>query len=69
MDGLGVDVYNIKTDHKRVRLDGINWINLAKRRVLVRVLVNTVIKLLVPSISCVGQRLSAAQEITCSIVF
>jgi len=53
----------------RVRLDGINWIHLAKRRDLVRVLVNMVIKLLVPSISCVGQRLSASQEIICSIFF
>lgn len=61
LDVLGVGVDNIKTDHKRVLLEGINWMHLAKRRGLVRVLVNIVIKLDVPSISCVGQRQTTSQ--------
>jgi len=60
-DVLGVGVNNIETFHKRVRLEGINWMHLAKRRGLVRVLVNTVIKLHIPSIFCVGQRQSVSQ--------
>jgi hypothetical protein len=69
LDDLGVDVDNIKADHKGVRWEVVNWIHLAKRRGLVRVLVNTVIKLLVPSLSSTGKRLLALQAIICSIVF
>ena len=36
LDDMGVDVDNIKKDHKEVRFDGVNWIHLAKRGGLVR---------------------------------